>query len=37
MFINSALSEFEKCLVLTHEIGHVVLHPKSSCFFINEK
>jgi Zn-dependent peptidase ImmA (M78 family) len=36
IFINSALSEFEKRFVLAHEIGHAVLHPKSSCFFINE-
>ena len=21
---------------MAHEIGHAVLHPKSSCFFINE-
>jgi Zn-dependent peptidase ImmA (M78 family) len=36
IFINSALSEFEKRFVLTHEIGHAVLHPRSSCYFINE-
>jgi Zn-dependent peptidase ImmA (M78 family) len=36
IFLNSALSEIEKCFVLAHEIGHAVLHPKSSCFFINE-
>lgn len=36
IFINSALSEIERRFVLAHEIGHAVLHPKSSCFFINE-
>ncbi|EKQ52405.1 MULTISPECIES: ImmA/IrrE family metallo-endopeptidase [unclassified Clostridium] len=36
IFINSVLSEIERCFVLAHEIGHAVLHPKSSCYFINE-
>lgn len=36
IFINSVLSEVERRFVLAHEIGHAVLHPKSSCFFINE-
>lgn len=36
IFINSVLSEIERRFVLTHEIGHAVLHPKSSCYFINE-
>lgn len=36
IFINSVLSEIERRFVLAHEIGHAVLHPKSSCFFINE-
>ncbi|NOW92371.1 Zn-dependent peptidase ImmA (M78 family) [Clostridium beijerinckii] len=36
IFINSILSEIERRFVLAHEIGHAVLHPKSSCFFINE-
>ena len=37
IFINSVLSEIERRFVLTHEIGHAVLHPKSSCYFINER
>ncbi|WP_297422216.1 ImmA/IrrE family metallo-endopeptidase [Clostridium sp.] len=36
IFISSVLSEIERRFVLAHEIGHTVLHPKSSCFFINE-
>jgi len=36
IFINSLLSEIERRFVLTHEIGHAVLHPRSSCYFINE-
>lgn len=36
IFINSVLSEIERRFVLSHKIGHAVLHPKSSCFFINQ-
>lgn len=36
IFINSVLSEIERRFVLAHEVGHAVLHPKSSCYFINE-
>ena len=36
IFINSVLSEVQRRFVLAHEIGHAVLHPKSSYFFINE-
>lgn len=33
IWINSSMSEEERRYVLAHEIGHAVLHPKSSCFF----
>lgn len=33
IFINSLLSEPEQNIVLEHELGHAVLHPKSECFF----
>lgn len=33
VFINSNLKEEEKRYVLAHEIGHAILHTKSSCFF----
>lgn len=33
IWINSSIDEDEKRYVLAHEIGHAVLHPKSSCFF----
>lgn len=36
IFINSVLSEIERRFVLAHEIGHAVLHPRSSCYFINQ-
>ena len=35
IFINSILNEHERRFVLAHEIGHAVLHTKSSCFFNN--
>lgn len=37
IFLNSNLNENEKRYVLAHEIGHAVLHPRSSCFFTNTK
>ena len=32
ILINSSLSEQEQKYVLAHELGHAVLHTKSSCF-----
>ena len=37
IWINSSLNEEERRYVLAHEIGHAVLHPKSSCFFSSVK
>lgn len=37
IFLNSNLNENKKRYVLAHEIGHAVLHTKSSCFFTNTK
>ena len=36
IFINSNLDKRVQHFVLAHELGHAILHPKSSCFFINE-
>lgn len=33
IFVNSLLSELEQNIVLVHELGHAILHPKSECFF----
>ena len=33
IFINSILNDYEKRFVLAHEIGHAILHTKTSCFF----
>lgn len=37
VFLNSTLNEDERRYVLAHEIGHALLHPRSSCFFTNTK
>lgn len=37
IWINSSMDEEERRYVLAHEIGHAVLHPKSSCFFSSVK
>ena len=35
IFLNNNLNEYERRFVLAHEIGHAVMHTKSSCFFNN--
>lgn len=35
IFVNSLLSELEQNIVLKHELGHAILHPKNECFFSN--
>lgn len=35
IFLNENLSEYEQRFVLAHEIGHAIMHTKSSCFFSN--
>ncbi len=35
IFLNENLNEYEQRFVLAHEIGHAILHTKSSCFFSN--
>lgn len=37
IWINSEIDEKVRRYVLAHELGHAVLHPKSSCFFSNIK
>lgn len=34
IFINENLDEHEKLLVMAHELGHAILHPKENCYFI---
>ena len=35
--INSRLSEAETRLTLSHELGHVLLHPKDNTYFLRSK
>lgn len=35
IFLNEKLTDIEQKFVLAHELGHAVLHTKSSCFFSN--
>lgn len=35
IFLNSTLNDCQKRFVLAHELGHAILHTKSSCFFTN--
>lgn len=37
IFLNENLSKHEMNLVMAHELGHAVLHPKENCYFIKNK
>lgn len=37
IFIHSDLEEHEMRLVMAHELGHAVIHPKENCYFIRNK
>ena len=37
IFLNSNLAKHEKDLVMAHELGHAILHPKKNCYFIRNK
>lgn len=37
IFINSDLDYQHRKVVLAHELGHAVLHPKMNCYFIKDK
>lgn len=37
VFLNENLDEHEMCLVMAHELGHAILHPKENCYFIRNK
>lgn len=37
IFLNSILNEYERIIVLAHEIGHAVLHKKTNCYFMKNK
>lgn len=37
IFINSNIIEYERIIVLAHEIGHAILHKKTNCYFMQNK
>ncbi|OAA90821.1 ImmA/IrrE family metallo-endopeptidase [Clostridium coskatii] len=37
IFLNSILNEYERIVVLAHEIGHAVLHEKTNCYFMKSR
>lgn len=37
IFLNQNLSEQETKMVMSHELGHAVLHRKENCYFIRNK
>lgn len=37
IFLNENLEEHEMRLVMAHELGHAILHPKENCYFIRNK
>ena len=37
IFLNSILNEYERIIVLAHEIGHAVLHKETNCYFMKSK
>lgn len=34
IWINESLEEKDRLLVMAHELGHAVLHPKENCYFL---
>ena len=37
VFLNQDLDEATERMVLAHEIGHAVLHPRQNCYFLRDK
>lgn len=37
IFLNENLLEPEDKLVMAHELGHAIMHPKENCYFIKNK
>lgn len=37
IFLNDNLEEHEMKLVMAHELGHAILHPRENCYFIRNK
>lgn len=37
IFLNEDLTEQEKKMVMSHELGHAIMHRKQNCYFIKNK
>lgn len=37
VFLNQDLDEATERMVLAHEIGHAILHPRQNCYFLRDK
>lgn len=37
IFLNDTLSQYEKFVVMAHELGHAELHKRENCYFIKNK
>ena len=37
IWINESLEGNERTFVMTHEVGHAVLHPKENCYFLRNQ
>lgn len=37
IFLNENLEEHEMTLVMAHELGHGIMHPRENCYFIKHK
>jgi len=37
IFLNENLEEHEMTLVMAHELGHAIMHPRENCYFIKHK
>lgn len=37
IFLNSDMEKHEMKLVMAHELGHAIMHPRENCYFIRNK
>lgn len=37
IFLNENLDEYERTVVMAHELGHAIMHRKENCYFIRSK
>ena len=37
IFLNNNLNDHEMRLVMEHELGHAIMHPKENCYFLENR